>query len=66
MVSNNESTKRIVHEKHERHEQDMLLFVFFVPFVDFIFAYAQILDAMFFLRNHIRGRVDAAAEDGFR
>jgi len=38
VISNNEPTKRIVHEKHERHEQDMLLFVFFVPFVDSIFC----------------------------
>jgi len=38
VISNNEPTKRIVHEKHERHEQDMLLFVLFVPFVDSIFC----------------------------
>ncbi len=52
--------KRIV---HERHEQDMLLFVpfvlfvpfaLFVPFVDSIFLPSdQILDGMFFLRNHL-------------
>jgi len=43
--------KRIVHEKHERHEQDMLLFVLFV---DSIFLPSdQILDGMFFLRNHL-------------
>ncbi len=36
VISNNESTKSIVHEKHERHEQDMLLFVFFV---DSLLAY---------------------------
>ena len=43
--------KRIV---HERHEQDMLLFVPFVPFVDSIFLPSdQILDGMFFLRNHL-------------
>ena len=38
VISNNESTKSIVHEKHERHEQEMLLFVFFVPFLDSLFA----------------------------
>jgi len=37
MISNNESTKRIVHEKHERHERILLLFVLFVSFVDSIF-----------------------------
>jgi len=36
VISNNESTKRIVHEKHERHERILLLFVLFVSFVDSI------------------------------
>jgi len=39
VISNNESTKRIVHEKHERHERILLLFVLFVSFVDSIFFY---------------------------
>ena len=47
VISNNESTKSIVHEKHERHEQDMLLFVFFVPFVESFFPADQIFDGMF-------------------
>jgi len=38
VISNNEPTKRIVHEKHEKHEQDVLLFVLFVPFVDSVFC----------------------------
>jgi len=41
VISNNEPTKSIVHEKHERHEQDMLLFVPFVSFVDSIFFYGS-------------------------
>ena len=35
VISNNEPTKRIVHERHERI---LLLFVLFVSFVDSIFA----------------------------
>ena len=38
MISNNESTKRNVHERHEKHEQILPLFVLFVSFVDSIFA----------------------------
>ena len=41
VISNNEPTKRIVHEKHERHERILLLFVLFVSFVDSIFAYGS-------------------------
>jgi len=41
VISNNESTKRIVHEKHERHERILLLFVLFVFFVDSIFSYGS-------------------------
>jgi len=41
VISNNESTKRIVHEKHERHERILLLFVLFVSFVDSIFFYGS-------------------------
>ena len=55
MISNNESTKSIVHEKQERHEQDMLFRVFralcFLP-TD------QILDGMFFLRNHLSNHLN--------
>ncbi len=37
VISNNESTKRIVHERHEKHERILLLFVLFVSFVDSFF-----------------------------
>jgi len=37
VISNNESTKRIVHERHEKHERILLLFVLFVSFVDSVF-----------------------------
>ena len=40
VISNNQSTKGIIHENHERHERILLLFVLFVYFVD-----------SFFLRN---------------
>jgi len=37
VIYNNESTKRIVHERHEKHERILLLFVLFVSFVDSVF-----------------------------
>jgi hypothetical protein len=40
VISNNEFTKRIVHERHEKHEKNNLknrVVRFFVSFVDFFF-----------------------------
>jgi len=59
VISNNESTKRTVHERHENHEKPhntILSIDFFVPFVIFVdpvFFTDQILDGMFFLGNHL-------------
>ncbi len=63
VISNNESTKRIVHEKHERHERILLLFVIFVSFVDFIFFYGSDSSWDAFSQESPNCRVQSSVDD---